>query len=549
MPSRNQNELNVLHQIGIKVTSGLEINQLLQSLFEESNKLWEIDQFYVSLYDAETDMITFPFNIMDGKPYPIASRKNHTISGLTEYILEHLETLYIPDTHLLPETGSLQRKISDPTRSYIGVPLIIENQVVGVLSMQSRTPNAYTQEQIRMLELLSTQAAIAIQNAQLYQKASQEISERKQTEIVLRHHLAELEFLYESGMSFSNINTKEDLMQEMVLMMEEKFEWPHITIRQCNQTEGVLEMMAFSHQLSSKTQHNLKRKLQSRKIAIGEGITGWVAEQGVSVRCSDLSHDPRYLQLDPGLRSGIYAPIKVDDKVEAVINIESEQLDAFSEADERLVNTLASQVGIKLANIYLFDNLRKSNERIYLAYDETIEGWSKALDLRDKETEGHTLRVVQLTDKLAQLMNIPDEDKIHFRRGALLHDIGKMGVPDRILLKPDKLTDEEWEIMRQHPVHAYNLLSQIDFLRPALDIPYYHHERWDGTGYPKGLKGEEIPLAARLFAIVDVYDALTSDRPYRLGWSKEKAIEYIKEQSGKHFDPEVVKFFEELDLN
>jgi putative nucleotidyltransferase with HDIG domain len=178
-----------------------------------------------------------------------------------------------------------------------------------------------------------------------------------------------------------------------------------------------------------------------------------------------------------------------------------------------------------------------------LAYEATLEGWSAALDLRDSETEGHTQRVTLMTMELAEAMGISEVELINIRRGSLLHDIGKMGVPDHILLKPDKLNDEEWEHMRMHAVYAYNLLSNINYLRDALDIPYCHHEKWNGTGYLRGLKGEEIPLAARIFAVADVYDALTSDRPYRTGWSRAKAMDYIQEQSGNFFDPRVVEVF------
>jgi putative nucleotidyltransferase with HDIG domain len=172
-----------------------------------------------------------------------------------------------------------------------------------------------------------------------------------------------------------------------------------------------------------------------------------------------------------------------------------------------------------------------------------IEGWSHALDLRDKETEGHSTRVTELTLKLARMAGVDASELVHIRHGALLHDIGKMGVPDHILLKPDQLTDEEWVAMRKHPVFALELLSPIPYLRPALDIPYCHHEKWDGSGYPRGLKGEQIPLAARLFAIIDVWDALRSDRPYRQAWTKEKVIEHIKSLSGTHFEPKAVELF------
>jgi putative nucleotidyltransferase with HDIG domain len=207
------------------------------------------------------------------------------------------------------------------------------------------------------------------------------------------------------------------------------------------------------------------------------------------------------------------------------------------------LHTLAGQAALAIDNATLFDSLLRSNYELGRAYDATIEGWSAALDLRDKETEGHTQRVTEMTVRLARRMGFNKRDLVHVRRGALLHDIGKMGVPDRILLKPDKLTDEEWEIMRMHPTHAYRMLEPITYLGPALEIPYSHHEKWDGTGYPQGLKREEIPLAARIFAVVDVYDALTSDRPYRAGWAKEKVLEHIRSLRDSHFDPQVVEAF------
>jgi len=188
-------------------------------------------------------------------------------------------------------------------------------------------------------------------------------------------------------------------------------------------------------------------------------------------------------------------------------------------------------------------NLERAHTELMTAYDATIAGWSHALDLRDKETEGHSQRVTLLTLKLAEAFGMNQEELIHIRRGALLHDIGKLGIPDSILHKPGKLTETEWEMMRRHPQYAYDMLYPIDYLHPALSIPYCHHEKWDGTGYPRGLKGEEIPQSARLFAIADVWDALTSDRPYRPAMSEEFASNYVQEQSGKHFQPEVVELF------
>jgi HD-GYP domain-containing protein (c-di-GMP phosphodiesterase class II) len=193
--------------------------------------------------------------------------------------------------------------------------------------------------------------------------------------------------------------------------------------------------------------------------------------------------------------------------------------------------------------VLLFNQLLRSNEDFIRAYEDTLEGWSQALELRDPETIWHTRRVVQMTVRLARLLGFQQEELTLISRGTLLHDVGKIGIPDQILLKPGPLNPEEWEIMRQHPVLAYELLSTIPGLQPSIDIPYCHHEKWDGTGYPRGLKGDEIPIAARIFAIVDVWDALTSDRPYRKAWTFEQARDYIRLERGQHFDPRICDAF------
>ena len=187
--------------------------------------------------------------------------------------------------------------------------------------------------------------------------------------------------------------------------------------------------------------------------------------------------------------------------------------------------------------------LQRANKDLREAYDRTIEGWVLALDLRDRETEGHTQRVTEIALRLARQLGCTDEELLHIRRGALLHDMGKMGIPDEILQKPGPLTDEEWSIMRKHPFYAYQMLSPIHYLNQSLIIPYCHHERWDGTGYPQRLKGEEIPLFARLFAVVDVWDALSSDRPYRKRMPPQEVANYLQNEAGRLFDPYIVEKF------
>jgi len=208
-----------------------------------------------------------------------------------------------------------------------------------------------------------------------------------------------------------------------------------------------------------------------------------------------------------------------------------------------MLGLAANVAAVAIENARLMADLLRMNSELLQAYDSTLEGWSRALDLRDKETEGHSRRVTDMTVRLARAAGMSEEQVAYARWGALLHDIGKMGVPDAVLLKPGQLTNEEWQLMRMHPTHAYNLLEPIRFLHPALDIPYCHHEKWDGSGYPRGLRGEEIPLVARLFAVVDIWDALRSDRPYRAAWTVERTRVYIQSLAGSHLDPAAVEIF------
>ena len=236
-------------------------------------------------------------------------------------------------------------------------------------------------------------------------------------------------------------------------------------------------------------------------------------------------------------------PLIAAGRVQGVLEVWQRSSLPLEEEKIDFLETLAGQAAIAVDNASLFRDVQRSHDELMLAYDSTLEGWSRALDLRDKETEGHTQRVTRETLLLAAHMGLKDETLLHMRRGALLHDIGKMGIPDAILLKPGPLTDEEWVIMKRHPTYALELLSPTSYLRPALEIPYAHHEKWDGTGYPLGLSGEQIPLSARIFAVIDVWDALCSDRPYRRGWPLVKVLHHIRDGAGTHFDPQVVQAF------
>ena len=257
--------------------------------------------------------------------------------------------------------------------------------------------------------------------------------------------------------------------------------------------------------------------------------------------CERIRNDPQVAEIP------IIILTALDDRESLLTALKAGADDFISKPFDRF-ELRARLIGITRLNRYHKlveerEKLQKAHARLLEAYEATIEGWSHAMDLRDRETEGHSRRVTELTMKLAKTFGMKEENLVHIRHGALLHDMGKIGVPDAILHKPASLTDAEWVVMRKHPQLAHDMLYPVEYLRPALDIPLNHHEKWDGTGYPNGLSGEAIPLVARLFAVVDVWDALTSDRPYRAAWTEEAARTYIREQSGKHFDPQVVDAF------
>jgi len=287
---------------------------------------------------------------------------------------------------------------------------------------------------------------------------------------------------------------------------------------------------------------------EAERVAVGEGHAGKAALYRRLVTVADLVAAPdttpeTQLSAAEGFFACWAVPLVAKGQVKGVLEVFTRgPLDADPEWLDFL-STLAGQGAIAIDNSALFERTQRSNLELALAYDSTLEGWSRALELRDRETQGHTQRVTDLTVRLARALGVGEAELVHVRRGALLHDIGKMAIPDTILLKPGPLDDDEWRIMRKHPVYAFEMLSRIAYLRPALDIPYCHHEHFDGSGYPRGLKGAEIPLAARIFAVVDNWDALSFDRPYRQAWRPDRVRQHIVDKSGSLFDPAVAESF------
>jgi PAS domain S-box-containing protein/putative nucleotidyltransferase with HDIG domain len=372
---------------------------------------------------------------------------------------------------------------------------------------------------------------------------NRDITERKQAEAQIQLQLQRLKALHAIDIA---ISSSFDLSLTLNLLLDQ------VITQLKTDAAAVLLFDPITSTLEYTASRGFRTTaIRESKVSLGEGYAGKAILERRIINIPNLMETDSELAQALLLKGENFmdyycVPLIVKGEVKGVLEIFHRSALVGNLEWLDFLATLAGQAAIAIDNASLFKNLQHSNQELFQAYDATIVGWSHALDLRDKETEGHTLRVTEITMELARKFGFTDEQLIHIRWGALLHDIGKLGVPDSILLKPGKLTEEEWAIMKKHPVFALEMLSPIAYLKSSIDIPYCHHEKWDGTGYPRGLKGETIPLAARLFAIVDVWDALRSDRPYRKGWSVEETTEYIQGQAGSHFDPQVVEKFLEI---
>ena len=367
-----------------------------------------------------------------------------------------------------------------------------------------------------------------------------DITERKRAELEIQNQLSRIEALREIDMA---IISTTNLSLTLRTILEKVTASLHVDAADILLVASHTPLLEYAAGRGFRT-HGIEKT----QLRVGQGHAGQAALEQRTISITDLQEAQESflraaLITEENFVSLYCVPLIAKGHLLGVLEVFHRSALAPDQAWLDFLDALAGQASIAIDSSQLFHDLQRRTVDLILAYDSTIEGWSKALDLRDKETEGHTLRVTEMTVRLARAAGIPENEIIHIRRGALLHDIGKMGVPDTILLKRGKLTDAEWNIMRQHPAYAHDMLYAIEYLRPALAIPYSHHERWDGTGYPLGLKGEQIPLAARLFTVVDVWDALRSDRPYRPGWPEEEVLAYLRAEAGVYFDPPAVELF------
>jgi putative nucleotidyltransferase with HDIG domain len=518
------------HKLQQEIVRALEV--LARHTGADACLLWELTE------DGRAVFVRHYWNGEDIR-MPAVQHMRYEIKeyGWWMHQLRSFHPILIADLQDLPDEAPAERRTFRDlgVRSVMAVPVAFRGWLKGCVALWAvRAPRDWEEDDVPLVRLAGEALSSALERQRseqqvrrlnsLLEKRIQRLNALRQIDICIA---TGMDLHVSMGMLLSQAREQLGAASAAVLLLDEESQTLGYTF-----SEGV--------PLQSLGQTRLK---------VGEQFPGQAALTGEIVRVDDIESLPAASRpRSPALRCGEFraccaAPLTARGKVKGALELLFEEPVSPDREWLDYLAMLASLAGIAIDSHRLVSDLQQTNRELIAAYDATIEGWSRALDLRDRATWGHSDRVASLTVRVARRLGVPEEDLVHIRRGALLHDIGKMATPDTILLKPGKLTEEERAIMEQHTTHAYEMLSPIEFLRPALDIPFCHHERWDGSGYPRGLKGEEIPLGARVFAVVDVFDALTSDRPYRSGWSRDKALEHICALAGSHFDPRVVEAF------
>ncbi len=534
-------EVMMLQRISQTASSVIDINQLSDMILREITDTMHITKATIFLRNENQKKfllnsqigITLPPRTKIAADHPIIKRINIYNHAITRQELE-----------IQPIFRSMwkeEKEIINNLEAELFIPLKTAGELLGVIILGPKlSEQPYSNQDNQILLTLSQQTAVAVDNAQLYSTAQKELVQRREAEKRLQLQLKRLSALQNINIA---ITTNIDLQIPLYLLLEQVIDELEVDAADVLLLDEENQELMFVVGQGFKTD-----ALRYTKLDMGQGLAGRAAETGKAIQINNLNDESTSLHQSPLINDEKFVayfgvPLITKGKVKGVLEIFHRSELHPSEDWMDFLNTLTSETAIAVDNAQLFQDLEKSNLDLAVAYETTIEGWARTLELKDRETEGHSQRVTGFTLRLCRKLGITEDEINHIRRGALLHDIGKMGIPDNILLKKGPLTKEEWVVMRKHPKFAYDMLSAIPFLEKAMDIPYCHHEKWDGSGYPRGLRGEEIPLSARIFAVVDVWDALRSDRPYRKAWTDEEALEEIKREKGIHFDPVVVEAF------
>lgn len=521
---RRLQETSALHTLATTGTLETSEDVIIEQATEEIERILDPDFFGVMILDPNTQHLrvhpsyrNVPKNYLDAE-IPLGE-------GVSGQVAKTGESIYLPNVH----QSEHYLEIIPEIKSEICVPIKVKDNVLGVINAEDRHSKAYAEEDERFLLTLAGQLAIAIQRARLFQTVERQLNRLQTLRSIDR-----------------TISSSLDIDVTLNILLE------HATNQLEVDAASILLLDPTSKTLHFKAEKGFhSQALRYTHLLIGKGYAGKAVLENRPLHVPDLNQDPGEFKDTPVLEDENFIfyyglPLNFKGNIQGVLELYHRSSKSINNDWKHFADTLAGQAAIAIDNAEMFENLQSANLELSQAYDSTLEGWARALEMKDHETEGHSKRVVNLTIKCARALGVPGSKLIHIRRGSLLHDIGKIAIPDNILLKKGQLTDQEMAEVRKHPLYARDMLEPISYLEEALEIPLYHHERWDGSGYPFGLQAEDIPLPARIFAVIDVWDALRSNRPYRRAWPDEKALDYIQNQSGSQFDPRVVNTFLEI---
>ncbi|MHC1740603.1 MAG: HD domain-containing phosphohydrolase [Anaerolineaceae bacterium] len=516
---------------GRALASTLDLMTIYQISERYLKEMIDCPNFGITYFDPKKSVITAAYFMTDGVVMdpaslpPLSYNPQETSSGRSKAIAEKTPVIVDDLASKRIKSGGILFGSDQEPETAIYVPILVEDEVMGLLDLQSYQKDAYSEKDGEWLSVVANQIGLAIQNARQFARSAKRISELSAMNVIDSAVTAHLEAKETYDILIGQVITQLKVDVAVLLLFDPE-----------------TQEIYFGAE-----QGYLNKEIKNLHLKLGESLAGMVAAKKQLIHIEDLSEREKEflvpISSTEKFEEYFGVPLLANDNLIGVLEVINRSPISADEDWLHFLNLLAGQAAVVLDALQLNKKIKQANIDLTLAYDATIEGWSQAMDLRDKETEGHTKRVTQLTLEISRVLGIAEDKLIQIRRGTLLHDIGKIGIPDQILLKPGPLTDEEWVIMKKHPVYAYEMLSPIEYLLPAINIPYCHHEKWDGSGYPRGLKGDQIPEEARIFALVDVFDALTSDRPYRAAWSKVKALEYMQSQIGIHFDPKIATTF------
>lgn len=510
-------EADTLRQAAQRITSTLDQEQAIQLILEQLAKVVQYESASVQLLrDGYLE-------IVGGQGWPdpsVVLGMRFPIPGDNPNSIVVLERRPVALRSASEDFSPFNTPPHSHIRSWLGVPLIVRDHVIGMFAVDHSQPDYFTQADVEMVNAFAGQAAITIENTRLFEETCRQ--------------LAELEIIQTIASALRIAQKVDDvfpiILDQLINLLD--FGTALVDLIELDSGE-IVTILA----------HGVWAPMTGKRTPINAGGSGRVIASGRPYVTTDVIADGvvAHPDLIGGLNAAVCVPIVAQRQTLGTLWVGRRSRSSITGEEINLLLALGEMVGSTIQRMTLHEQTVLQAEEIESAYDLTLEGWAKALELRDKETEGHSRRVSDLTLQLARQFGFSPTELVHIRRGVLLHDIGKMGVSDQILKKRGPLNDEEWAEMRKHPQYAYDLIFPIAYLRPTLDIPYCHHERWDGSGYPRGLKGEQIPQAARIFSVIDVYDALSNDRPYRSAWLPEKVLDYLRDQSGKLFDPRIVE--------